>query len=86
MPSDPEPPILWTYTWPQEDTRHDADDLTAWAGQTSIGRIYPVKTAAYGMVWKWFSWTEGARPPEGQTESRRAAMLEIERLFMGKSS
>ncbi len=69
--------IAWTTTWPLDDTRHSPDDLAAWTGGTCIGRIYPVPTAAFGIVWKWFA-PYAAVPNSGQSGSRREAMLAIE--------
>lgn len=76
--SDALPDVLWSYTWPTDDTRHDWDDFTAHADGRPLGRIYPVKTSAFGTVWKWFSWTPGVIPNSGQEPSRLAAMRMIE--------
>lgn len=73
--------FTWRSTWPLDDDRHSADDFTGWADGACIGRIYPVPTAAFGTVWKWFA-LYAAVPNSGQCGSRREAMLAIEDGFM----
>lgn len=67
----------WRTTWPLDDDRHAPDDYTCCADGSPIGRVYPVPTATYGTVWKWFA-LYAAVPNSGQCRSRREAMLAIE--------
>ena len=69
--------FTWRSTWPRDDDRHSPDDFTGFTDGACIGRIYPVPTAAFGIVWKWFA-AYHAIPNSGQCESRREAMLAIE--------
>lgn len=68
----------WTYTYPQEDTRHEAEDLVGWIGGRKAGRVYPYPVGG-GIIWKWFSWAEGVVPNSGSGETRLAAMMAVER-------
>lgn len=35
----------WTYTYPQDDTRHESDDIVCWIGGRKAGRYTHIRWA-----------------------------------------
>lgn len=62
------------------DIGPDNQDYIAYHNGKSVARVYSDSTILTGTHWRWFlGWY--AVPNTGQTESRREAFVEVERLY-----